>query len=194
MFRGKSIKLMSNRKWYKKTKPYLPSQVTNYLTIANRLCHLGFRAVTCIPRSQLVILLELNNNDQGTSSTFEFLNHFCRTASRPVAWLMKYSFKSSWTSPILSLQPSNVSANYWETVKLKPSKFSTKTRQPFLSKSSRALSNDNNVWTPLGSILTIGSMANRKELTRDSTIGFDRTETEPFPRASPTQCKGKSKW
>jgi hypothetical protein len=63
MFKGKSMKFMSNRKWYKKTKPYLPSHVTNFLIIAKKLCHLGFRAVMCIPLSQLLIFLEVNNSD-----------------------------------------------------------------------------------------------------------------------------------
>ena len=114
IFKGKYMKLMSSRRWYRKTRPYLPSHVTNYLIIANKLCHLDLRDVTGIPLSQLLIFLEVNSSGHGTSSTFEFLNHFFPSADRPVAELRKSSFNSSWMSPTLALHPSNVR----ETLKL----------------------------------------------------------------------------
>jgi hypothetical protein len=141
-----------------------------------------FKAETDIPRSQLAIFHEVNNKVQGTSSTFVFLNHFWLTAGKPVAWLKKSSFTSSCTSPIFALQPSKVNANSWANLRLKPLNFSMKTRQPFLSKSSLALSYDNKVWMPLGSILTIGSMANRRESTPKSEVGFDKKTQSHSPK------------
>ena len=165
IFKGKSIKLISSRRWYRKTKPYLPLHVTNCLIMANKSCHRDLRAVTDIPLSQLIIFLEVNRSGHGTSSTFEFLNHLCPLAGKPVAELRNSSFNSSWMSLTLALHPSNVRENCWATARLKASNFSIKTFHPFLSSSSRALSNNNNVWTPLGYMRTTGAIADSTQST-----------------------------
>jgi hypothetical protein len=73
-------------------------------------------------------------------------------------------------------------ANSWATLRLKPLNFSMNTRQPFLFKSSPALSYDNKVWMPLGSILTIGAMANRRESTQNSEVGFNKKQWSHSPK------------
>jgi hypothetical protein len=153
----------------------------NCFTIASRSCHLGFKDETDIPRSQLVIFREVNIKVQGTSSTFAFLNHFCPTTGKPVAWIKNSSVTSNCTSPIFSLQPSKVKAKSWATQRLKPLNFSMNTCQPFLSKSSLAISYDSKVWMPFGSILTTGDMVNKRESTQQSQVGFDKKSQSHSP-------------
>jgi len=80
--------------------------------MANKSCHLDLRAVTGIPLSQLTIFLDVNKSGQGTSSTFEFLNHLFPLDGKPMAELRNSSFNSSLMSPTLALHPSNVRENY----------------------------------------------------------------------------------
>ena len=53
--------------------------------------------------------------------------------------------------------------------------------QSFLSKSSQALSYDSKVWMPLGSILTTGSMPNKRESTQNLEVGFDKKPQSHSP-------------
>jgi hypothetical protein len=53
--------------------------------------------------------------------------------------------------------------------------------QPFLSKSSLALSYDSRVWMPLGSILTTGAMPNGRESTQNSQVGFGKKPQSHSP-------------
>jgi hypothetical protein len=60
--------------------------------------------------------------------------------------------------------------------------------QPFLSRSSLALSYDSRVWMPLGSTLTTGAMPNGRESTQNSQVGFVKTpqsySLEPYQKNS----------
>jgi hypothetical protein len=153
----------------------------NCFTIESRSCHLGFKDETSIPRSQLVIFREVNIKVQGTSSTFAFLNHFFPTARKPVAWLKNSFVTSNCTSPIYALQQSKVKEKSWATQILKHLNFSMNTCHLFLSKLSLALSYDTKVWMPLGSILITGDMANRRESTQHSQVGFDKNPQSHIP-------------
>jgi len=79
--------------------------------MANKSCHLDLRAVTGIPLLQLIIFLDVNMSDHGTSSTFKFLNHLYPLAGKLVAKLRNSLFNSSWMSPTFALHPLNVREN-----------------------------------------------------------------------------------
>ena len=151
----------------------------NCFTTISKSCHLVFKNEIGIPRSQLVIFREVNSKVQGTSSTFAFLNHFWPIASNPMAWLRNSSVTSNCTSLIFSLQPSKVKANSWATWRLKPWNFLMKICQPFLSKSSLALSYERRVWTPFGLTLTTGAILNGRVINAQHTGRVCKNETEP---------------
>jgi hypothetical protein len=85
MFNSNPMNNISNRTWYRKTKPYRPSHVINCFKIKIRLCHLGFRKAMGIPLGQQVDLRETMNKLHGTSSILAFLNHFSPFNGSPVA-------------------------------------------------------------------------------------------------------------
>jgi hypothetical protein len=80
------------------------------LRINNRPCHLGLTKEIGIPFSQQLIFLEVMKRLQGTSSIFEFLNHFSPVDGSPMASLTNSSVTSNWVSPIFALHPSKVCA------------------------------------------------------------------------------------
>jgi hypothetical protein len=114
---------ISNQRWYKKTKPYRPSQVMNCLVIISKLCQRCLSIFAGKPLSQELTLRDWKSNVHGTSSTFQFFYHLCPVAGRPVAKLRNCSSISNWTSPTLAQQPSKVNANCRATQGLKPSNF-----------------------------------------------------------------------
>jgi hypothetical protein len=129
------MKTISSRRWYKKTKPYLPSQVINCLVIISKSCHRCFSIFAGKPLSQEFTLRDWKSNVHGTSSTLQFFDHFCPTVGRPVARLRKCSSISNCTSPTLARQPSKVNANCRATPGLKPSNFRMNGSHPNSSRS-----------------------------------------------------------
>jgi hypothetical protein len=117
------MKTISRRRWYKKTNPYLPSQVINCLVIISKSCHHCFSIFAGKPLSQEFTLRDWKRNVHGTSSTLQFFDHLCSVAGRPVDKLRNFSSISNWTSPTLARQPSKVNVNCRATQGLKPPKF-----------------------------------------------------------------------
>ena len=117
------MKTIISQRWYKKTKPYRPSQVINCLVIISKSCQRCLSIFAGKPLSQEFTLRDWKRNFHGTYTTLQFFDHFYPVAGRPVAKLRNCSSISNWTSPTLAWQPSKVNANCRATQRLKPSNF-----------------------------------------------------------------------